>query len=442
MSLTLKQKTSAKTNIIDLRSLYSKSVAELLELEKNLSIKSSLKNCNKMQIIKSIVDYYVTNNYLLISSGYVEIINGKKFGFLRSSANNYSPRDDDIYINGNLINANQLDYGDYIIGEIKLNKDDKSANFYLTNIKSINNHKPDNTKNSPRFDNLVPNYPTSKLNLSDQITGRTIEILAPIGKGQRSLIVAPPKSGKTTILQEIALSVIKNHSEVHLIFLMIGERPEEGTETTKLLLNNSHSNGYVKDNVEIFSSTFDQSAHLQICLADMILARSKKLACQGKDVVLILDSLTRLTRAYNEVSPVSGKTMSGGVEYYALAKAKKFFGAARKLDNGSLTIIASVLVDTSSKMDSLIFEEFKGTGNMELYLSRRAAEKYIFPAIHISKSGTRREDLLLDPNDLRKIILLKRLLNDMDEVEGIDFLLKKMKNFKNNEDFFNNMQQT
>lgn len=357
------------------------------------------------------------------------------FGFLRSPDTSYLAGPDDIYVSPSQIRRFNLHTGDTIQGEIRTPKEGERY-FALVKVDSVNGEAPENTKNKILFENLTPLFPTVPLTLErdirgdENITGRVIDMIAPIGKGQRALLVASPKSGKTVMMQHIAHAITANHPDVHLIVLLIDERPEEVTEMTRSVRG------------EVVASTFDEPATRHVQVAEMVLEKAKRLVEHKKDVVILLDSITRLARAYNTVVPASGKVLTGGVDANALQRPKRFFGAARNIEEGgSLTIIATALVDTGSRMDDVIYEEFKGTGNMEIHLDRRMAEKRIYPAINVNKSGTRREELLIEKDVLQKIWVLRKLLYPMDDLEAMEFLLDKLKATKNNNDFFDSMRR-
>jgi transcription termination factor Rho len=357
------------------------------------------------------------------------------FGFLRSPDTSYLAGPDDIYVSPSQIRRFNLHTGDTIQGEIRTPKEGERY-FALVKVDSVNGESPENTKNKILFENLTPLFPTIPLVLErdikgeENITGRVIDMIAPIGKGQRGLLVASPKSGKTVMMQHIAHAITANHPDVSLIVLLIDERPEEVTEMTRSVKG------------EVVASTFDEPATRHVQVAEMVLEKAKRLVEHKKDVVILLDSITRLARAYNTVVPASGKVLTGGVDANALQRPKRFFGAARNIEEGgSLTIIATALVDTGSRMDDVIYEEFKGTGNMEIHLDRRMAEKRQYPAINVNKSGTRREELLIDKDILQKIWVLRKLLYPMDDLEAMEFLLDKIKATKNNADFFDSMRR-
>ena len=357
------------------------------------------------------------------------------FGFLRSPDMSYLAGPDDIYVSPSQIRRFNLHTGDTIEGEIRTPKDGERY-FALVKVDRINGGPPEQAKNKILFENLTPLHPTSRLTLErdirseENITGRVIDLVSPIGKGQRGLLVAPPKSGKTVMLQHIAHAITSNHPDVSLIVLLIDERPEEVTEMTRTVKG------------EVVASTFDEPATRHVQVAEMVIEKAKRLVEHKKDVVILLDSITRLARAYNTVFPSSGKVLTGGVDANALQRPKRFFGAARNIEEGgSLTIIATALIDTGSRMDDVIYEEFKGTGNMEIHLDRRMAEKRIYPAINVNRSGTRREELLVGQDQLQKIWVLRKLLYPMDDLEAMEFLLDKIKGTKTNQQFFDSMRR-
>ena len=357
------------------------------------------------------------------------------FGFLRSPESSYLASTDDIYISPSQIRRFNLHTGDSMEGEVRIPKDSERY-FALVKVETVNGQSPENLKHRMLFENLTPLFPNEPLKLerdmkgNENLTGRLIDIIAPIGKGQRGLIVAPPKSGKTVLMQHIAHAITANHPECILIVLLIDERPEEVTEMQRSVKG------------EVVASTFDEPAARHVQVAEMVIEKAKRLAESKKDVVILLDSITRLARAYNTVVPTSGKVLTGGVDANALQRPKRFFGAARNIEEGgSLTILATTLVDTGSRMDDVIYEEFKGTGNMEIHLERRLAEKRVYPAINVNRSGTRREELLLPPDVLQRVWILRKVLYSMDEVEAMEFLLDKIRATKNNAEFFDMMKR-
>ncbi|MFQ3368242.1 MAG: transcription termination factor Rho [Methylophilaceae bacterium] len=408
-------------------------VAEIVDL----AIADKIENTGRMRkqdLIFAILKNKAKNGDTLFGDGTLEVLQDG-FGFLRSAAASYLAGTDDIYVSPSQIRRFNLHTGDTIEGEIRTPKDSERY-FALVKVDKVNDDAPENTKNKILFENLTPLFPTEPLTLErdsggeENNTSRVIDMIAPIGKGQRGLIVASPKSGKTVMLQNIAHAITSNHPDVSLIVLLIDERPEEVTEMTRSVKG------------EVVASTFDEPATRHVQVADMVLEKAKRLIEHKKDVVILLDSITRLARAYNTVIPSSGKVLTGGVDANALQKPKRFFGAARNIEEGgSLTIIATALVDTGSRMDDVIYEEFKGTGNMEIHLDRKMAEKRTYPAINVNKSGTRREELLIPQEILQKIWVLRKLLYPMEDVEAMEFLLDKVKSTKNNDDFFNSMRK-
>ena len=370
----------------------------------------------------------------IFGDGVLEILQDG-FGFLRSADSSYLAGPDDIYVSPSQIRRFNLRTGDTVSGKIRPPKDSERY-FALLKVNEINFEKPENAKNKILFENLTPLYPNERLTLerdngsTEDLTARIIDLVAPIGKGQRGLLVSPPKAGKTMMLQNIAQAITTNHPECYLIVLLIDERPEEVTEMQRSVRG------------EVVSCTFDEPASRHVQVAEMVIEKAKRLVEHKKDVVILLDSITRLARAYNTVVPASGKVLTGGVDANALQRPKRFFGAARNIEEGgSLTIIATALVDTGSRMDDVIYEEFKGTGNMEIHLDRKIAEKRIYPAININRSGTRREELLTAPDELQKIWILRKLLHHMDELAAMEFLLDKLKATKTNDEFFDSMKR-
>ena len=408
-------------------------IAELV----NLAIAEKIENTGRMRkqdLIFALLKNQAKNGQVLFGSGTLEVLSDG-FGFLRSAEASYLAGPDDIYVSPSQIRRFNLHTGDTIEGEIRTPKDSERY-FALVKVDKVNNDAPENTKNKILFENLTPLFPTEPLTLErdtegvENYTSRVIDMISPVGKGQRGLIVASPKSGKTVMMQNIAHAITSNHPDVSLIVLLIDERPEEVTEMTRSLKG------------EVLASTFDEPATRHVQVAEMVLEKAKRLVEHKKDVVILLDSITRLARAYNTVIPSSGKVLTGGVDANALQKPKRFFGAARNIEEGgSLTILATALVDTGSRMDDVIYEEFKGTGNMEIHLDRRMAEKRVYPAINVNKSSTRREELLIPADVLQKIWVLRKLLYPMDELEAMEFLLDKVKSTKNNNDFFDSMRR-
>ena len=409
-------------------------VTELVELANSDKIENAGR-MRKQDLIFAILKNKAKNGDKLIGDGTLEVLQDG-FGFLRSSDSSYLAGPADIYVSPSQIRRFNLHTGDTIAGEIRTPKDSERY-FALVKVDKVNNDAPENTKNKILFENLTPIHPTKPLtlerdsNVEENNTSRVIDMVAPIGKGQRGLIVASPKSGKTVMLQNIAHAITANHSDVSLIVLLIDERPEEVTEMSRSVKG------------EVVASTFDEPATRHVQVADMVLEKAKRLVEHKKDVVILLDSITRLARAYNTVIPSSGKVLTGGVDANALQRPKRFFGAARNVEEGgSLTILATALVETGSRMDDVIYEEFKGTGNMEIHLERKMAEKRIYPAINVNKSSTRREELLIPSDVLQKIWVLRKLLYPMDDLEAMEFLLDKVGSTKNNSDFFDSMRRS
>ncbi len=408
-------------------------VTELVEM----AVKNEIEGANRMrkqELIFALLKNQAKRGESIYGEGTLEVLQDG-FGFLRSPETSYLASPDDIYISPSQIRRFNLHTGDSIQGEIRTPKEGERY-FALVKVDSVNGEPPENSKNKILFENLTPLFPNEPMVLErdiraeENITGRVIDIIAPIGKGQRGLLVASPKSGKTVMLQHIAHSISANSPDAHLIVLLIDERPEEVTEMQRSVKG------------EVVSSTFDEPATRHVQVAEMVIEKAKRLVEHKRDVVILLDSITRLARAYNTVVPASGKVLTGGVDANALQRPKRFFGAARNIEEGgSLTIIATALVDTGSRMDDVIYEEFKGTGNMEIHLDRRMAEKRIYPAINVNRSGTRREEMLIKPEVLQKIWVLRKLLYPMDELEAIEFLLDKIKATKNNADFFDSMRR-
>lgn len=414
---------------INLKTLKKKTVSELIDFANKISVENP-GHFKRQDLTFAILKKLVENGTLAYSEGVLEILSDG-FGFLRSAESNYVSGPDDIYVPPNFIRKNGLKLGDTVEGEIRAPKQGERY-FALTKINKINFCDPMKTKNRVYFDNLTPLNPNEKLNLDlmidKDITCRTIDLISPIGKGQRALIVAPPRTGKTVMLKNIAHAITHNHPEVYLIVLLIDERPEEVTDMQRSVKG------------EVISSTFDEPASRHTQIAEIILEKARRLVEYKMDVVILLDSITRLARAYNTIIPSSGKVLTGGVDMNALHKPKRFFGAARNIEEGgSLTIIGTALIETGSRMDEVIFEEFKGTGNSEVVLDRKLANKRIFPAIDVTKSGTRREECLISPSQLKKTWILRRILYTMGSQESLEFLIEKIKDTKNNEDFFHTM---
>ncbi|WP_333842880.1 transcription termination factor Rho [Pelomicrobium sp.] len=417
-------------HLSDLKSL---PVTELVEMATANEIEGA-NRLRKQDLIFALLKNQARKGESIYGSGTLEVL-PDGFGFLRSPDMSYLAGPDDIYVSPSQIRRFNLHTGDTIEGEIRTPKDGERY-FALVKVDKVNGEPPENAKNKILFENLTPLHPTEMLRLErdikaeENITGRIIDIIAPIGKGQRGLIVSPPKAGKTVMLQHIAHSITANYPEVILIVLLIDERPEEVTEMQRSVKG------------EVVSSTFDEPATRHVQVAEMVIEKAKRLVEHKKDVVILLDSITRLARAYNTVVPASGKVLTGGVDSNALQRPKRFFGAARNVEEGgSLTIIATALIDTGSRMDDVIYEEFKGTGNMEIHLDRRMHEKRIYPAINVNRSGTRREELLIRQDILQKIWVLRKLLYPMDDLEAMEFLLDKIRATKNNADFFDSMRR-
>jgi transcription termination factor Rho len=413
---------------MDISDLKGKSISELLDVAVSLEIEGT-SSMRKQELIFKILEAQTQQNGLIFAEGVLQVL-PEGYGFLRSPDYNYLPGPDDIYVSPSQIKKFDLRTGDTVSGQIRSPKDSERY-FALLRVEAVNHEHPDVAKTKPFFDNLTPLYPQEAFNLEhdpEDLSTRLINLMCPIGKGQRSLIVAQPRTGKTILLQKIANAITANHAEVYLIVLLIDERPEEVTDMERSVKG------------EVLSSTFDEPAERHVQVADMVIEKAKRLVEHGKDVVILLDSITRLARAHNAVVPHSGKILSGGVDSNALQRPKRFFGAARNIEgNGSLTIIATALIETGSRMDEVIFEEFKGTGNMELVLDRRLSDKRIFPAVDIFKSGTRKEELLIDKKDLEKIWILRKFLNDKPLMEAMEFFLDKLGKTKTNAQFLKSM---
>ncbi|MFQ3574080.1 MAG: transcription termination factor Rho [Thermodesulfovibrionales bacterium] len=410
--------------------LKSMSIEELTNLAKDLNLDGAT-GMRKQDIIFSILQAQSEKIGNVYGAGVLEIL-PDGFGFLRSLDYSYLPSPDDIYVSPSQIRRFSLRTGDFISGQIRPPKETERY-FALLKVESINNSSPEFNNNRPLFDNLTPYYPTKKIQLEydDDYSMRVMDLIAPIGRGQRGLIVAAPRTGKTMLLQSIAKAIKTNHKEIVLIILLIDERPEEVTDWKRQV-----------SSAEIISSTFDEPPQRHCQVSEMVIERAKRLVEVGRDVVILLDSITRLARAYNAITPTSGKVLSGGLEANALQKPKRFFGTARNIEEGgSLTIIATALVDTGSRMDDVIFEEFKGTGNMELHLDRKLVDKRIFPTIDINASGTRKEELLVPQDVLNKMWILRKVLNPLSTVESMEFLLSKLKTAKNNKEFLEMMNK-
>jgi transcription termination factor Rho len=407
--------------------------AELLELAQSLGIEN-ISRAKKQTLIFAILKHKADNDEEVLGDGVLDILQ-EGYGFLRSANDSYVSGPDDIYVSPNQIKRFNLSTGDVVTGKIRAPKKGEKY-FALVKVSEVNEDSPENVRNRIPFASLTPLHPNERLKLelgnggTEDITARVIDLVAPFGKGQRGLLVAPPKAGKTMIMQNIASSIAVNHPECELIVLLIDERPEEVTEMVRSVRG------------EVISSTFDEPAKRHVQVAEIVIQKARRRAEQGKDVIILLDSITRLARAYNTVAPSSGKVLTGGVDANALQRPKRFFGAARNIENGgSITIIATALVDTGSKMDEVIYQEFKGTGNMELHLERRLSEKRIFPAININASGTRREELITDEQELQKMWILRKILHPMDTVEAAEFLIERLRFTKTNDEFFDSMKQ-
>ena len=416
-----------------LSDLKIKTPAELLDLAQSLGIEN-ISRAKKQTLIFSILKHKADNDEEVLGDGVLDILQ-EGYGFLRSSNDSYVSGPDDIYVSPNQIRRFNLSTGDVVTGKIRAPKKGEKY-FALIKVSEVNEDKPENIRNRIPFSSLIPLHPNERLNLelgnggTEDITARVIDLVSPFGKGQRGLIVSPPKAGKTMIMQNIASSISVNHPDCELIVLLIDERPEEVTEMVRTVRG------------EVISSTFDEPAKRHVQVAEIVIAKAKRRAEQGKNVIILLDSITRLARAYNTVAPSSGKVLTGGVDANALQRPKRFFGAARNIENGgSITIIATALVDTGSKMDEVIYQEFKGTGNMELHLERRLSEKRIFPAININSSGTRREELITEEQELKKMWILRKILHPMDTVEAAEFLIERLRFTKTNDEFFDSMKQ-
>ena len=417
---------------MNLTEIKIKPINELVEIAKDLGLED-VGRLKKQEIIFRIFKHKASEGIDIYGGGVLEILNDG-FGFLRSPEGSYVAGEDDIYVSPNQIRKFSLRKGDSVAGKIRTPKD-KERYFALIQVDTINGEEPSKTKNKILFENLTPLFPNERLILeqgtgsNEDLSSRIIDLIAPIGKGQRGLIVSPPKAGKTLMLQSIAHSIKSNNPEVELIVLLIDERPEEVTEMSRTVKG------------EVVASTFDEPPTRHVQVANMVIEKAKRLVEHKKDVVILLDSITRLGRAYNSVQPASGKILSGGVDSNALEKPKRFFGAARNLEEGgSLTILATALVETGSKMAEVIYEEFKGTGNMEIHLERKIAEKRIYPAINIRRSGTRREDLLTAEDELQRMWVLRKILDEMEDAQAIQFLIDRLKSHKTNDEFFTSMK--
>jgi transcription termination factor Rho len=420
--------TPKKEEGLDLTGMKRRTIVELVKVAQDMGIQGA-SGLRKQELMFKILEAQTQRNGLIFAEGVLEIL-PEGYGFLRSPAYNYLPSPDDIYVSPSQIKRFDLRTGDTVSGQVRPPKDGERY-FALLRVEAVNFESPEVAKTKTLFDNLTPLYPLEKFTLemkSHDLTTRIIDLLSPIGKGQRGLIVSPPKAGKTIILQKIANSIAENHPEAYLIVLLIDERPEEVTDMERSV------------HAEVISSTFDEPAERHVQVAEMVIEKARRMVEHQRHVVVLLDSITRLARAYNTVVPHSGKILSGGVDSNALHRPKRFFGAARNIEEGgSLTVIATALIETGSRMDEVIFEEFKGTGNMELVLDRKISDKRIFPAIDLNRSGTRREELLLAEGDLRKIWILRKFLSEMKSVEAMEFLIDKMSKTKTNRKFLESM---
>ncbi len=418
---------------MNLTELKKKPASELITIAENIGLEN-ISRTRKQDLIFTILKSHARNGEDIYGEGILEILQDG-FGFLRSSDSSYLAGPDDIYVSPSQIRRFNLRTGDSIAGKIRPPKDGERY-FALLKVKTINFDPPEKSRNKVLFENLTPLFATERLYMekgngsTEDMTARIMDMVSPTGKGQRGLIVSPPKAGKTMMMQNIAQSIASNYPECYLIVLLIDERPEEVTEMSRLVRG------------EVVSSTFDEPASRHVQVAEMVIEKARRLVEHKRDVVILLDSITRLARAYNTVVPSSGKVLTGGVDAHALHRPKRFFGAARNIEEGgSLTIIATALVDTGSKMDEVIYEEFKGTGNMEVHLSRKLAEKRIYPAININRSGTRREELLCNPDEIQSVWILRKLLHSMDEIDAIEFLQDRMSQSKTNNEFYDSMKK-
>jgi len=418
---------------MNLTELKQKPASALLDIAKELKIEN-ISRARKQDVVFSILKAHAKSGEDIYGDGVLEILQDG-FGFLRSADCSYLAGPDDIYVSPSQIRRFGLRTGDTVAGKIRPPKDGERY-FALLKVNEINYDQPEHSRHKVLFENLTPLFPNDRFTMeqgngsTEDFTARVIDLMSPTGKGQRGLIVAPPKTGKTMMMQNVAQSIAANHPECFLMVLLIDERPEEVTEMERSVKG------------EVISSTFDEPASRHVQVAEMVIEKAKRLVEHKKDVVILLDSITRLARAYNTVIPSSGKVLTGGVDANALQRPKRFFGAARNIEEGgSLTILATALIDTGSKMDEVIYEEFKGTGNMELHLSRKLAEKRIYPAINVNRSGTRKEDLLMNPEDLHKVWILRKILHPMDEISAMEFMQDKMKDTKTNDQFFASMNR-
>jgi transcription termination factor Rho len=418
---------------MNLTELKQKSVQDLVKIAEEMGA-DNVGRLRKQDVIFTILKSHSSSGEDISGGGVLEILQDG-FGFLRSADSSYLAGPDDIYVSPSQIRKFSLRTGDTIQGKIRPPKESERY-FALLKIDTINSDTSSSTKNKILFENLTPLHANKRLRLeqgngsSEDMSARLIDIASPIGKGQRGLVISPPKAGKTIMLQNIAQSLSASNPDAHLIVLLIDERPEEVTEMSRMVKG------------EVVASTFDEPANRHVQVAEMVIEKAKRLVEHKKDVIILLDSITRLARAYNTIAPSSGKVLTGGVDANALTKPKKFYGAARNIEEGgSLTILATALIDTGSKMDEVIYEEFKGTGNMEVHLDRRIAEKRIYPAININRSGTRREELLMEPDELQKVWILRKVLHSMDELDAVEFMLNKLKSTKTNSEFFESMKK-
>jgi len=417
--------------MMDITALNKLTLTDLNKMSKEMKIES-LSGLRKQEIIVKILEVQAKENGLIYNEGVLEVL-PDGFGFLRSTNYNYLPSQEDIYISPSQIKKFGLRKGDTVSGYVRPPKEGERF-FALLQVKAVNKGEPEKVRERMYFDDLTPLYPSERLRLEtskDDVLTRVIDLIAPIGKGQRALINAPPRTGKTVMLQKIANSISINSPEVDLLILLIDERPEEVTDMQRSVKG------------EVIASTFDEPADRHVQVAEMVIEKAKRLVEHGRDVVVLLDSITRLARAYNTITPASGRVLSGGIDATALQRPKRFFGAARKIEQGgSLTIIGTALVETGSRMDEVIFEEFKGTGNMEIYLDRKLADRRIFPSIDITRSGTRKEELLLDPEELNKVWILRKILSSLNSIEGMELLLEKISVTKSNKDFLKSMEMS
>jgi len=425
----MEQQQVQQQQMMDITALSKLSMTELSKTAKELNVETVV-GLRKQELISKILESQAKANGLIYNEGVLEVL-PEGFGFLRSTNYNYLPSPDDIYISPSQIKKFGLRKGDTVSGFVRPPKEGERF-FALLQVKAVNKEDPEKIRERVLFDNLTPLYPQERICLEtskDELTTRAIDLVAPIGKGQRALINAAPRTGKTVILQKIANAITKNHPEIDLLILLIDERPEEVTDMQRSVKG------------EVIASTFDEPAERHIQVAEMVIEKAKRLVEHGHDVVILLDSITRLARAYNTVTPASGRVLSGGIDANALQRPKRFFGAARKIEEGgSLTIVGTALVETGSRMDDVIFEEFKGTGNMEIYLDRKLADRRIFPAIDIGRSGTRKEELLFDEEEKNKVWILRKVLSQLNSTEAMEILIEKLSATKSNKDFLKSME--